>query len=262
MALIDNIVGYWKLDESSGNAIDTPGTNDGTVVGCDYSQTGKINTSLGFVRANSDHVLLGSDTTLRFTSAFSVQAWIKTSSAVGAGNVYSIFSMYQASAASGWAFGLNEDGYVQLYYLDSGVATDIKLGAIAVDDQAWHHVVGVWTGTNLQVYVDGSQDGGDVAASNTPVYKATHLPLIGSLHTYGAERVSNFNGFIDEVGVWGGGLSPSEVSSLYNSGNGLAYPFVVGWSDSSGDLAYQITYDSGRVNISANAYVQIFLESK
>ena len=41
---------------------------------------------------------------------------------------------------------------------------------------------------------------------------------------FGVSRLP-YNGLIDEVGFWHKVLSQSEVTSLYNSGAGLAYPF-------------------------------------
>jgi hypothetical protein len=34
-----------------------------------------------------------------------------------------------------------------------------------------------------------------------------------------------FNGSVDEFGIWKRALTSAEISSLYNSGNGLKYPF-------------------------------------
>ena len=34
-----------------------------------------------------------------------------------------------------------------------------------------------------------------------------------------------FDGMMDEIGVWSRALTATEVTELYNSGNGLAYPF-------------------------------------
>ena len=48
MALIDNLVAYYKLDETSGNAIDIHGSNDGTTTNISYEVTGKINTGYSF----------------------------------------------------------------------------------------------------------------------------------------------------------------------------------------------------------------------
>ena len=46
--IIDNLVSYWKLDEGSGNAVDSHSAHNGTPTGVAYSQAGKINTSFGF----------------------------------------------------------------------------------------------------------------------------------------------------------------------------------------------------------------------
>jgi len=39
---------------------------------------------------------------------------------------------------------------------------------------------------------------------------------------------ADFDGLIDEVGIWSRALNSTEVSELYNSGSGLAYPFTTG----------------------------------
>ena len=46
---------------------------------------------------------------------------------------------------------------------------------------------------------------------------------------FGGESASSqwYTGNIDEIGLWSRKIEDSEVASLYNSGNGLAYPFVV-----------------------------------
>ena len=43
MALTDNLVSYWKLDESSGNAADSVGSNTLTNTGTATYAAGKIN---------------------------------------------------------------------------------------------------------------------------------------------------------------------------------------------------------------------------
>ncbi|MHA1737931.1 MAG: hypothetical protein ACTSWD_05040, partial [Candidatus Heimdallarchaeota archaeon] len=73
MALMDNAVGAWNLDESSGNLVDAVSANNGTYNGALYSQTGKINTAIGF-DGTDDEVSLTSDISL--TGDFTVQLWM------------------------------------------------------------------------------------------------------------------------------------------------------------------------------------------
>ena len=57
----------------------------------------------------------------------------------------------------------------------------------------------------------------------TPTTFSTYDFSLGkNLHT----NTAGFAGTIDEVGVWGRVLSASEVTALYNSGAGVAYPFT------------------------------------
>ena len=44
----------------------------------------------------------------------------------------------------------------------------------------------------------------------------------------GAFPSGNMDGLIDEVGFWKRTLTSGERTQLYNSGNGLAYPFSSG----------------------------------
>lgn len=225
--LMTNLVSYFKLDESSGTINSSKGTITGTVTGADYSQTGKINTCMGFVRTSSDHIVLSSDTSYRFTSAFSVSAWIKTSSTVGTDNQFVIFGMYNAatSPADGWNLAISQDGKAYFSALDSSGTSYSRFSDAVIDDQEWHHVVAVWTGSVLQIYVDGIKSGSDVAMTNAPNYYTTHVPCIGCLNTYGSNYVHHFNGLIDEVGVWSRALDNKDVYDLYNSGEGLGYSF-------------------------------------
>jgi|WetSurMetagenome_2_1015567.scaffolds.fasta_scaffold64666_3 hypothetical protein len=47
-ALLDNIAGFWKLDETSGNAIDANGNYPGTVTGTTRGLSGKFGYAYSF----------------------------------------------------------------------------------------------------------------------------------------------------------------------------------------------------------------------
>jgi hypothetical protein len=77
--------------------------------------------------------------------------------------------------------------------------------------QAWYDV---GAGT-----INAQMDDGSVQSA-----AATFIPSGSSDFIVGGD-VGNFNGLIDELGIWKRVLTPSERSTLYNSGNGLTYPF-------------------------------------
>lgn len=224
MALIDNLAYYAKLD---GNSNDSVGSNNGTDTVITYSAgNGIITQGAGLASASSSKILLPNNSLVP-TGNFSVQAWIKNSTGVLA----TIFQGYnQQGVASGW----------QLRVLDSNVASlfsgkntgftdgvDVKSinGATDVCTGAWFHIVGVWDGTYLRLYVNGTSDATAVSWANAPAYNATTYVSIG-VNRYGSgDYTQYFNGAIDEIGFWTKALSTDEITALYNGGVGLQYPF-------------------------------------
>jgi len=83
----------------------------------------------------------------------------------------------------------------------------------------WHHVVGTYDGTTMKIYVDndlknsGTSFSGNVADSI--LYIGWDRGVAGRFLT----------GKIDEVGIWSRALNSTEITELYNSGDGFAYPF-------------------------------------
>jgi hypothetical protein len=79
MALTDNLVSYWKLDESSGNAADSVGSNTGTNVGSIAYSAGKINN--GATMGSSKRFDCGvTGINITGKQAFTFAMWAKVSS--------------------------------------------------------------------------------------------------------------------------------------------------------------------------------------
>ena len=74
----------------------------------------------------------------------------------------------------------------------SAVATSVT-GTTTFTATGWHHVAGVRTGNTLKLFIDGTQEGGDVAFSST-VDNTAAVYAVGAL----GAGVNPFNGFIDE----------------------------------------------------------------
>ncbi len=75
----------------------------------------------------------------------------------------------------------------------------------------WHHVVGVYDGRKVQLWVDGKLAAEREAKGEIPV---TTSPLfVGTKRAY-APRSDWFNGLIDEVRVYNRALSPEEIRKL------------------------------------------------
>lgn len=210
-ALTDDLTSYWKLDESSGNASDSVGsntlTNNNTVT---YS-TGKVNNGANFNSASSKY-LLKSSFSLSGTHNITYSFWVKSSTATGQ---QTILSNYDSSSNQLW---------VEIYSNKirfgtwNGSTVASFSSSESINDGNWHFVVINKNGTTGKIYIDNG-------SANTGTL---HDITIGSTFSLGRDNINatNYlNGSIDEVGVWSRVITETENSQLYNSGNGLQYPF-------------------------------------
>lgn len=109
-------------------------------------------------------------------------------------------------------------------HLASGVKPSSG-GELAVgtawDAAEWHHVALSWDGSRRYLYVDGRIVASDESDIAVPV-SATGSLIFGA----GAALDNNFDGMMDDVGIWSRSLSGREIFSMWMSGSegrNLAY---------------------------------------
>lgn len=218
---------YWKLDESSGNAADSVGSNTAVNSNVTYS-AGKINN--GAVFNGSSAKLLPTDITI-FNGDFSVSMWVKRN-----------------ADQDGYIFGRTQTaspyGTFNIYFSNSsktlipGVyATNATFQLVTTTTTLtagiWYHIVFTISSTTMKAYINGTQEGGDVTFSGT----RANVGVTNFGMRY-ADSAVPYSGSLDEVGVWSRALSSTEVTALYNSGNGVQYPFPTTNIKSIDGLAY------------------------
>lgn len=221
MAVIDNLISYYKLDEASGNRADSHGANtltDNNTVG---SGTGKINSASDHIRANNEFL---SATSNWVTNAWTVSGWFNTDG-IPVAEGHTLWSFRPgAGAANLMQAETGNDHKIRVIAFDStgSVKRDYK-SSVTLTDGAFKHIVVTWDGTNLKMYFDGTED--------TSITKTIDLAMTQTYTSrvlrIGAELSGSniWNGLIDEVGIWDAAKSAAEVTSLYNSGAAFAYPF-------------------------------------
>ncbi|MBZ5537623.1 MAG: IPT/TIG domain-containing protein [Acidobacteriia bacterium] len=128
---------------------------------------------------------------LNITGPLTVEAWIKTSSTASADIVVRLSS--QNSSEGGYALRLSS-GKPRFYIYKDSKTYSYAAGSNSLADGSWHHVGGVYNGSQLKIYVDGVLQGSATAAY--PLGSGTSGLEIG----IGADLSTNaFNGLIDEV---------------------------------------------------------------
>lgn len=219
MAILDNILNYWKLDESSGNATDTVGSATLTNTNITYS-TGKISNG-AYNAGTNGYKLQGTIADPdSYSSGYSWACWayvddntpttrqaFMASDESASWGVCSIFAL-ETTGNLCFKFGNGESLY---YYTDTGTQ---------VPQATWFHVVTTVNGTNQKCYLNGT------LVSN--VTKASSLANNGTTFVILNQKdgLTPTTGRVDEAGIWGRELSQTDVNYLYNGGLGRTYPFL------------------------------------
>ena len=217
MAITDGLISYYKLDETSGTAFsDSHGSNNGTNSGATLNVSGRINTGYDFESADPDYIVTDGNTNLSGSGSRTISGWIKIESMTAQIRPWS-----HGAFGSQNPFGCLIDTDNHLWFFGWG-PNDADTGYnISGDIAKWTHVVQTYNGTNVEMFVSGSS-----VWSGSRTISSTNTPLrIGMLY---GNNAAPFDGVIDEVGIWSRVLTGAEITSLYNSGAGLAYPFTTG----------------------------------
>ncbi|MDO9574347.1 MAG: LamG domain-containing protein, partial [Candidatus Contubernalis sp.] len=97
-----------------------------------------------------------------------------------------------------------------IFWDNTGVRRNCESTTIA-ENTGWHHVVGVFNGTNALIYIDGILEN-SVSAPN-PIQGWDGRFLIGQNN----EANIWFKGTIDEVHIYNRALTAAEVLAISNS---------------------------------------------
>lgn len=218
-ALSSGLVGYWKMDEASGNLTDSSGNSN---TGTDTSTTvaaAKFGNGRTF-NGTSSRVQAAYSSSLDVGNGdFAIGGWVKTGSI---GVTRMIFSNYNVNAS-----------YMQFLLLSTGKlafvarnASDISgsmTGNTNLSATTWYHLMVVRSGTTMRIYINGVEETLSAGSSTFPTgdfWEGSAKLDIGNEATNGGQTTFNatewFNGTLDEFRIYNKALSPSEISQLYN----------------------------------------------
>jgi hypothetical protein len=215
--VIPDLVSWW----SGSTATQFDGDNDGFLINGATIGAGRISRGFRFDGVD-DYVLVPPDPRLNVGAQGSIVFWMRAApnnlmATCCQGLVTTdYFGVAIASAPAGVVFfvATTDGGWVHTSDID---ACSQCAGGFPVSAAEWHHIVGTYDGTQLQLYVDG------VAAGNPRFHTGTILPMLpGSFLSIGSEDGRRccggpryFQGDIDEVAIYKRGLTHQEVLDLF-----------------------------------------------
>lgn len=221
--LHNGLISYWKFD---GNLFDSHGNNNGnsSTGVTTLSQNGVINTCPYFNGTQNAYIDFGNDQSLNITgSGLTMSAWVYNEKTSGRGDIISKGRDYTSNYGYHLLWYTNPNRIQGLYRLSNGQNNYVE--ATGLLNNTWYHVVSTFDGRFGKIYINGNlvntyETIGSIGNAVTPF-------IIGA-HSAGPTGWGyQWHGMIDEVGIWNRALNEVEIATLYNSGNGLQYPFNI-----------------------------------
>ena len=201
------LVACWHFDENSGTTTgDSSGNgNDGTVNGAGWT-TGRCGSALSFNGTNN-YVEVPDDNSLHISDEITIEAWIKPTDTAQWRTIISKF------------VGSRKDIYLFIYAGKLGVALDGPKSSdwrpdVPISTDTWTHVAVTYDGSYLKLFKNGAESASKGASGILSLATNTNSLYIGKNTMWG----EYFKGTIDEVRVYGRGLSPEEIRAHHEVG--------------------------------------------
>ena len=222
-AIMDGLVSYWDFD---GNLLDASGSanaHDGTYVGNTSASYAAAKFGQGIdLDGGSEHIEASDHADFDFGAGgtgMSISAWFKVNGWSG-GNWQALIAKGEGSE-----FRLHRgNGSNNLNWSANGDTT----ANYNVNDGALHHVVvthdGASSNSTKAIWIDGVmrnsvRNGGQIGDNND------HPLMIGENPHSGGR---NWNGVVDDVGMWSRPLTQAEILAIWNDGDGASIGELTG----------------------------------
>ncbi len=245
-----NLVLFMNLDNKSFNTENATRFMDESInkqnascegTGCPTIVAGYSGKALSF--DGGDKILFDFSNANNLSGQFTLSAWVKINSFSAWDRIivrdhtscvdpYAMFHLIISDTQKALIGATNESG-------DYAVT-----GTTTINTGAWYHLTGVYNGTNLLIYVNGTLENTSVFSGNV---RSNKQPL-GIGNGVGACN-EPFNGIIDEPRIWKQALTSAEVNDTFRNTYRL-------YQDSLGNWSYvinQTTTTNGTFNYSATA---------
>lgn len=214
--------GYWNFEENTGTAVnDASGNaNNSTVTNATWAP-GKYGAGLKF-DGSGDYATRADDADFDFAAAdnFTVEAWAKHNGAIATNPDYIMtkgdatnggYQLYM-DASGNFCFGVDDDG--NPWGPDD---TACSSGTDYSNDNKWHHLAGVKTGTTkTELFLDGVSVGSDASIAATGTLANTGALYIG-IDTDGSSN--SWDGWIDEPRIYNYARTQKQIVQDMNAGH-------------------------------------------
>lgn len=196
------MVGYWEFE---GNANDSSGNGNNSSLMDNATYGGGVYGMALALDGFDDYVSVENESDFDITDEITVAAWIKMPVSIRGS------SAIISKGDNAWRLQMR--GHYRIKFDCDGLEPKGVKTGITMNDHQWHHVAGVYDGTQLCIYVDGvirvsQKTSGKIRTNDSLLYIGENSGKLGR----------EWKGFIDEVVVFDHALNADEIEELYTLG--------------------------------------------
>ena len=240
--LTTNLLGYWKIDGTTGVVSDSLSINDGTIIGSpSRGETGIINNAILFDSTSNEGFRKTTPTGLAtFGTAAptgTINLWVyPTTQPAG---IYGLVGISDGSTGTTNGhqriFSLRGSTGKLFYSTGHSYPGNYVDTTVLYTEDAWNMFTFVYdTSQIVKIYKNSVYHSNyNLGATFTPSY------LFFGYGTDIAIYAATPDVKEDEIGIWSKALNQTEIDELYNSGTGISYPF----STSATEFKLNLTND-------------------
>ncbi len=254
------LVSWWAAE---GSALDSNGTNNGTLMNGATFAAGKTGQAFSFDGIN-DYVKIPKSPSLDVGGQVTIDFWMKADPSTPIG---SQIAGLVTSDFYGVEIGGSPLGVILFMSVNNGASFPATPGGLTFPAGEWHHVAATYDGSKLQMYLDGQPAGSPTLVSGaiSPM-RANSFVTIGSEdgRTTCGDCIGSryFKGQIDEVDIFNRALSASEIAAIYAAGAngkcGLAPAIVASPQNQTNNFGTIATFTVGAGGTPPLSYQWLF----
>lgn len=217
-----NLVAEYRMDEcgfdhTTGDVIDNTinrfnGTSSGDTSISIAKQGNKI-CSAALFDGSGDAITVANNTELSQsgTNSITVSFWINLNEK-NALDDNVVLGMYDSDGNrdKGWGFNFSDSNNRLDFFVGTRGGRYYE-ARNTINNSGWHHIVGVYDGARVYIYIDNSRTRGD--GTNRTIRATDGDLTIGSSPNFG----NDFAGQIDEVKIFSTAFSAAQVTAMYNN---------------------------------------------
>ncbi|MEK6698308.1 MAG: LamG-like jellyroll fold domain-containing protein [Nitrospirota bacterium] len=243
-----DLVGLWHMDgdwaDASGNG------NNGTANnGAMFSTDARVGSGAASFDGVDDYVDFGNSASLMLTGPHTVESWVKFNSFPT--------EWIPLAVAQKFRYGLYYNSAAKFIRAHRNLGSTIYCldHSITFTPGVWYHLVQVFDGTNLYIYINGELkvqgSGSTISLANT-----SDSALIG--RGWNSADVYKFSGLIDEAAIYKRALTAAEINKSYNDGLGRVALWRMDndWTDATGNGNNGTAYNGAAFSTDARVGTQ------